>query len=447
MINNDLLAAARDEMAMRASDQGLVDYAPGTGGLVNGFRGPDGSMRRRPDRDTMSILVRESFRNCEAVRTMVSTRLCSSVYRNRAMTDDEIQVATDRELARMLNADDPDSPFSLALNDVMECVGDVDGLSSKYGFGMPEHRVSANGRMVEATGNMSRGLKISPLCPELRTLRRSRAMPTLNLKAKQSELRSEDELLSNNQVLGYDPDKHLLFVPEPGMDAMSMFRTGVVVGQSQTWRNAAVQRRQMMASQVGEDEYANMGVQVRTQRVMRPGALNEGMNQMFTFRMAQILSSHSYQDLTDDDFEAIRKIFDPGKSGSDGTIFGDFESDWQESIRNANAYFEYIEHVCSVAEARMPSHEFEIHLEEQRAFSTAEYGHGFVPLMYFTGSRTTEFRKARSNGSRYMAVYPYLSYAPKQLGSLPVMGDVAPASYSGFVITKDGHRDLPRMRP
>lgn len=426
--NNDLLAAARDEMAKHASDSGLVRYVPGSGGLVDGFTDGNGNATRDLRDGSLRALVRESFTHCEAIRNIVTTRICSvAPYRGREMTDEEINEAADREFLNIMDEGNPDSPVSRAIRNTERAAGMGDGSVDKYAPGMPEHRVNADGDRIEETGNMNRGLKISPLLPELRTMRQSGYFSrSLGLTAHQGDLRSEDDLAANNPILSYDPDKKLLYNPGIERDPSRMFDSGVCFGESEYWSKAYLMRPRHL---YGND--ARMAI-------IQPSKINGDMSDLCAFRMAHVLASHSYQDLNDDDFRAIRRIFTHARP--DGTIFGNFSADEAGSRRNADAYIDYIEHVCDAAERHMQSHEFEIHLEPQDVFGSEEYGYGYLPLLYFTGERTDEFRRARSNGARFLSVYPYASYVPKNMDGSPVMGDAAPASYSGYVFTKRSHR-------
>lgn len=432
VMHNDALGAARDEMAMRASDQGIVRYIKGSGGRVSGFS--DGRMAlRRLEGSMIRHLVRQSFLNCEAIRNMVSTNLCSTTYRDTELSEDEIREKTDEEiLERTLDADNPESPFSKAVAATERAVSNLDGLADKYAPGMPVLRVTTDedGReRLVPTGQMAKGLKISPLVPELRVLRRSGFLAAeLNLTANQSKMKKAS-LSRNNPVLAYDPDKKRLYAYIKGMQPEDTLKSGIAAGISDYWRNAAMSVKRPAA---------RGGSHTEVKQFINPGDVNTGMNRLMAFKMAHILSSHSYQELNEQDFKLIGRIFN--SSGTGGTIFGDFEDESSGAAANATAYFDYIEHVCSKAEKHMQSHEFEAHLINS-SFISKEDREGFLPLMWFTGERTSDYQRARRSGARYFAVYPYARYTPKRLDSgYPVMGDASPASYSGYVFTKNAHR-------
>ena len=428
--NNDLLGAARDEMAKHASDAGLVRYTPGGEGLVDGFTDGNGQATRDLRGDSLRALVRDCFTHSEALYNIVSTHICSvPPYRGREMTDEEIKAAADAEFERILDESDPASPFSRALDAASRATGDGNGAEDEYAPVLPVHRVNEAGDRVVVTEDTVRGLKISPLLPELRTLRQSGYFAKeLGLTAHQGDLRDEDDLANNNPVLTYDPDKKLLYNPRLTTITERFFQSGVSFGRPEYWAGAAIVRARHL---YGENARVSL---------LPASKLNSDMSALSAFRMAHVMASHSYQDLNDKDFAAVKKIFTHIGRNPNGTIFGNFVSDAVNAQKNADAYIDYIKHVCTSAEDHMQSHEFEIHMEPQDVFSTKEYGSGYVPLMYFTGERTSEFRRARANGSRFISVYPYASYVPKNLDGSPVMGDAAPASYSGYVFTKREHR-------
>lgn len=439
LFNNDLLSMARDEMAKYASQSGMVRYMPGTDGLVAGFADKDGNEYSELTGQALSDLVEGCFRHSEALHNIVSTYLCSSpTYRGREMTDDEILEATSQEFSRMMDPANTDGPFVSAIRCASRFYGEFDGSRDRYATMLPVYRVADDGSAIVATGGFARGLKISPLVPELRTMRQSGYFAEeLGLTAKQGSLRDMEDLVKNNPVLTFDPDKKILYNPAIPNDnsrktraevERDVFRTGVSFGIPEYWQGKTVKRPGHL--------YAGQPPEV----ILQPGRQNEHMSNLSAFRMAHIIDSYSYQNLTDDDYDSIHRIFTHAYPGMYRTIFGDFDIDFEGCRCNADAYMDYIEHVCSVAEEHMQSHEFEIHLEPQNVFAREEYGHGYVPLMYFTGERTQEFRRARSNGSKFMSVYPYASYETKNLETLPVMGDAAPAAYAGYMFTKQDHR-------
>lgn len=436
--NNDLLAMARDEMAKYASQSGRVRYVPGSDGLVEKFTDDAGNEYDDLTGDALRDLVRGCFRSSEAIHNIVTTHLCSSSLRNKMLSDEEIQVHVDEAFDAMLNEADAGSAFSTAVANAGQFYGDRDGLYGKYSTVLPVYRVDGNFELADS-GERVRGLKISPLVPEMRVMRQSGYFAAeLGITAKQNSIRNDDALARNNPVLTFDPDKRVLYNindTEPLRNGTtlsdverSIFRTGVSFGIPDTWKDKASRRPGHLHA--GEPPMP----------LFQAGRVNSHMSKLFAFRMAHILDRHSYQMLTDDDYSAVDRIFTHVQPNPNGTIFGNFRTDPDGAAANADAYMQYIEHVCSVAEDHMQSHEFEIHLEPQNAFASEEYGKGYVPLLYFTGERTSEFRRARSNGARFMSVYPYASYVPKDLNGLPVMGDAAPASYSGYVFTKQEHR-------
>lgn len=305
------------------------------------------------------------------------------------------------------------------------------------------------------------GLKLSPLMPEFEVLRRSGMGDPLGLYKDQNEhARTKDPRAydKNNGVIMFDAQKRMLTpAPDPARGYIGSYLnqsrgTELAPGNGLLFGGSEYLDTQGYASvsvSYLEDGYSDpdsavLNVDMSSATTVRTTALvktNAGYNSSFrsihAWKMAQILEGHSGQQLNDKDFSVIRRMME-SSAGSNGTLFGDPEKDGEDAVgANAAAYFDYIAHVCSDVRSRMQSHEFGIHFEEQNYFADRN---GFVPLLYFTGERTEEYNRARSNPSRYFAFYPFASYTPANIDVSPLAGDIAPAAYNSFTVTDVGHR-------
>lgn len=306
------------------------------------------------------------------------------------------------------------------------------------------------------------GLKLSPLMPEFETLRRSGMGDVLGLyKDQAGHARSKDprEYDRNNGLLMFDAQKRMLCAaPDPAKgyarEYLSQKRgmelapsSGIMFGDSEYLRTqgyTAEMTRYLESGYEDDDGFLvpeidqDTGVRTSMTSYARTNAgYVSSFRTVHAWKMAQVLDRLSGQQLTDNDHAVIQRIM-AMPQGSGGTVFGDPERDGEAAVNaNADAYFDYIAHVCGDVRSRMSSHEFGIHFEEQNYFSDRR---GFLPLLYITGERTSEFNRARSNPSRYFAFYPFADYTPANIDVSPLAGDIAPAAYNSFIVTDMSHR-------
>lgn len=306
------------------------------------------------------------------------------------------------------------------------------------------------------------GLKLSPLMPEFETLRKSGMGDALGLyKDQAGHARSKDprEYDRNNGLLMFDAQKRMLSAaPDPSKgyarEYLSQKRglelaraNGILFGESEYLNTQGYTVETTMYTEGGyEDDDGflvpeidhNTGVRTSTTSYARTNAgYAASFRTIHSWKMAQVIDRLSSQSLTDNDHAVIQKIMSLPQGGS-GTVFGDPERDGEAAVNaNADAYFDYIAHVCGDVRRKMSSHEFGIHFEEQNYFSDRR---GFVPLLYITGERTNEYNRARSNPSRYFAFYPFANYTPANIDVSPLAGDIAPAAYNSFIVTDMSHR-------
>lgn len=441
------LCIARDDMAAKASDQGLVQFMQG--GRIESFADPETGTRSRDFSGApMRAFVRHAILNSAALRTTVSTSIAmrpENMSRAAAMTDDEAAAATDAEFERILDENNPNSIFSKVVRICESFDHDIDpdganGEYDMYAFGVPEEAMTDDGQK-RPTGRYLQGLKISPLMPELRSLRESGMGAGIGLYKDQ---RSAPEG-ANNLPAMFDPGKRLLTAyPASTLRSgyMSLangaeFSSGILFGHAD-YHDSTYSRDEIRTRGFEEDLEAGGGETVTWH--VEGKALSDMQKSMSVgraaiWRMCETLSKHSQQQLNETDLDVIARI--AGSAGT-RTSFGDV-SDMAAVEANMDAYMGYLDHVCSEARKSIQSHEFGIHFEEQTAFSDRNSG-SFLPLMYFTGERTDEWNRARANGARYLGVYPYAEYTPKNLSTSPVAGDVAPAAYNLFTVTKGSHR-------
>ena len=306
------------------------------------------------------------------------------------------------------------------------------------------------------------GLKLSPLMPEFETLRRSGMGDALGLykdQAGHARAKDPNQYDKNNGILMFDAQKRMLSAaPDPAKGYASEYLSqkrglelvranGIMFGESEYLRTQGYTSEATMFTESGYEDGdgffspeidLSSGVKTSSTAYARTNAgYTASFRTIHAWKMAQVLDRLSGQQLTDSDHAAIQKIMSPPQ-GSGGTIFGDPERDGETAVNaNADAYFNYIAHVCGDVRDKMASHEFGIHFEEQNYFSDRR---GFVPLLYMTGERTTEYNRARANPSRYFAFYPFANYTPANIDVSPLAGDIAPASYNSFIVTNMAHR-------
>ncbi len=441
LYNTDVLGIARDQMAMMASDQGLLQY--NRDGLVERIMTPG-----QTEQERLANFARESFRNSEGIYNLISKHLSGL---HDYPDSDARNAAVERAIDDALS---DGSPVMMRVRSVIDNMSDTMGQSAQhdrtdtYAMRRPAEELvpeSEGGRGEKRAIPGSRPvLKLSPLMPEFRTLRMSGHGTPLGMYRVQSAGIDNGD---HNAVLAYDFERRMLtraqeqYMTE--LPAAYDFASGISLGRSEF---GLVDGKPMEFRGESTNVYTE-GLEHRGARVRQgsmapfydPITVNIGACQMQAWRMAELVRKYSQQQLTDKDYEVIDGIF-TGRYGN-GTLFGDAFADPVGTRANEDAYFEYIEHVCSTVRDRMGSHEFEIHFLTQNYFkSDTDKGEAFVPLMWFTGERTDDYDRARSNPARYFAFYPYMDYTPANVTSTPLLGDIAPAAYNSYTVTDRRHR-------
>lgn len=464
-IHADVLGAARDQMARRASLSGLVKF--GSDGLVESLGTPGAN-----DRERLVALAKASAMNCEGIRNMVSSHLSGlPEYKSGELSEEERTAAVMKLLDEAL---EPDSSFMAEIEAAVSGMSHtMDGTADDlYAFWRPtESRSMGYGNAVNKADD-GRGvvpvLKLSPLMPEFRRLRMVPGGKNeyggyyegpgaeLGLYRNQSAAVSRqigdsehkpDPTVGNNSLIMYDFERggmHKFVDKYWTTDGAKDFHPamylrvptdGVTTGPDGRLRSETFSVRKAVYG--GEEGNVRLYDYDDVTPLFELSTIAEGMNKAYIWRMSDILRTYSQQELTEDDLSVVSSIF----YSASPTIFGDPVADPVGTARNADAYFEYIEHMCSTVRERMPSHEFGIHLTTQNTFTDENANtRGFVPLLWFTGERTDDWGRARSNPTRYFGVYPYMNYTPYNLESTPLVGDIAPATYNVYTVTRGSHR-------
>lgn len=464
-IHADVLGAARDQMAMMASDQKLLEYDGD--GLVRRFR-----TTGQTENERLLEFARRAFMNSEGIRTMISSHISDMPeYKGREMDDNERVRVVDRLMSEALW---PDSDFMMELRSAVDdMTGGTMGMGRDDRFAMRRRQeeivgpndpsgMSMGSKRPLDNGETRPVFKISPLMPELRNMRILQAggiADILGLNRNQhavvarrtgSDGKPADPSIRNNAILMYDPEKRI-FKRAPDQysskgSAASDFNSAMFTGtpvfgsvRDAGGRLKPVEFEYFVPLRGDEDHPDRVTGQIRrTTRTYNTGAIGNGVAAAQALRMANILEKYSQEQLTDDDYSIIWDIF---SHRSPNTIFGDPVADPDGTARNADAYFDYIEHVCKSTREHMSSHEFCIHLERHDHFKNRDSSApALVPLLYFTGERTDDYNQARSNPARYFGIYPYADYVPASMDSTPLIGDVAPATFNSYTVTKGSHR-------
>ena len=395
-IHADVLGTARDQMAMMASDQKLLEYD--SDGLVRRFR-TDG----RTESERLLEFARRAFMNSEGIRTMISSHISDMPeYKGREMDDNERARVVDRLMTEALW---PDSDFMMELRSAVDdMTGGTMGMGRDDRFAMrrrPEEIVGQNdpsgasmgSKRPLDNGEMRPVFKISPLMPEMRNLRILQAggiADTLGLNRNQHAVvarrigadgKPADPSIRNNAILMYDPEKRTLKRAPDQYSATgavssdfngAMFTGAPVFGsvRDPKGRLKPIEFEYFVPLRGDEDRPERITGQIRrTMKTYNAGAIGNGVAAAQALRMANILEKYSQEQLTDDDYGIIWDIF---SHRSPGTIFGDPVVDPEGTARNADAYFDYIEHVCRSTRDHMSSHEFCIHLERHDHFKSRD---------------------------------------------------------------------------
>ncbi len=480
-IHPDGLGAARDQMAMRASDQGLIEYV--TEGenenLISRFTVPnaDGTGTVSGDSLTGDVVpgfVRQAILNSEALQNMVMKHLVSNSDGSVKLNDETKAAMTEAEFQRILDPQDPDSVLSRVVRSVrsfdLTAGVTADGQSfadtdhDLYAYHAPDEQLqTSDGGFVRDIG-MRPGrahdcLKISPLMPEFRSLRRS-GTPAAGRLGLYSMVKQFSGSRNMNAVLQFDTQKSLLQVASSRFHGEYLTRSvGDMFGAQGDMfivhdrndenfvRGASYERVQTVTTEMydnsGENgQYESTGEVLRTeqQRVRvyayDPQKVGSDMKLQFGWRMAELMDKYSQRELEPEDLSVAFSMFDRQIGGVQfgQTVFGDPQINGAEAVNaNARYYFDYIEHVFSTVRDKMSSHEFEIHFAPQ-TYVERETG-GFLPLLYVTGEHTHDINRAKSNPTRFFSFYPYLDYIPKNLAVQPVAGDIVSGSYDPYSIT------------
>ena len=464
----DALGYARDQMASRLSgrkpsslntvkydrnDDLGVDY-------VFGF-----------DDDQIGDVVVDALRNSEALWSVVQTYLASEEHASSEMSDDELAERTEAEFKKICDTSNPDSiaaqiikEMSLVDATMFESNGSMadmmyskikadkwiriyeDDAEKKDAFKALSTMAAENGDVirvgVDTNGRRNRKyveyksqekdknafvdgvdalmLKISPLVPEVRYI---------------WDIGYFDEAFKKNGFLMFDTYRNILVsAPESGDDYAKYSETSNAglfskdknaitfsTADDDGDRYVSVARTQLYNADNQAIGSVQTNVNVENTN-LNSNTRYRSLNARFKVRMISILESYSQRRLDKSDIDIINKIFDNKISG---TIFG---TDFSTIEENADAYFEYIEHVCKETKAHMSSHEFEIHFRNMAS-------NGLLPVMYMTGEHTSEYYTAKQNTARFLGVYPYANYDALNKDVSVAMGDVETGARDNFKIT------------
>ena len=429
LIHHDALGCARDQIAMRLSDSGIVKY--NKDGEIKGLT-----------KDNLQKIVQESFLNSEALRKTISANLASNEYRTLdASKDDLDNVLYDIVDERLRYEADINNTDSLAYKvwNMVEHFDDSMESSEQSKYAMYMGNVSFDAaninKSIPDSNKKHVMLKISPLLPELRNLRRI-GVPFLGLDS------SKDNKAAN-MILQYDAQKGALSVAKDYVDYIKVQRAGVGLGEyvdslvvkPTEYAKADVKMSKVVQQDVSTDVepvYESRVVE-KTTSILASNKTLRDIDTIMRWRMLEVLDKYSSQNLTDADVRAVQDIFDNSYQGS-GCLFGDINRIGVDGIeKNANAYFDYLDHVCATAKDKIPSHEFEVHL--QRAAYNEHDSNDRVYMLYFTGEQTSNFNTAKKNASRFLNTFIYANYIPKNMRVSPMIGDIGSASFNSYIIT------------
>lgn len=453
-IDPDALGCVRDQLAMRASDAGLIQYEENTGYVKNELN--DEAIRK---------LITASCNNSTSFETAVSTYLATHDSHTIGMSLDDLYEYTIKEFDKISNIDDPNSIAYKIYQKVqrMEEIAE-NSFTSKYAMRAHEEIITNHDTQADRTfddNKIKYVLKISPLMPEFENLRKL-DIPVLGLYKDTKE--AEDDL---NSVLMYDSQKALLtkvYAEDTNHEDITVgneLYDGIVLRPSEHVMQMQYYMTNTRTEQV-PDDYEGDDVQIQLvstayenahgekiteeQRVRQvrntvvtqaydENTNNTNFNMYLKWRMINTIEKYSQQKLVDRDINIINDMFER----NDTTMFGDVNDDFNAVMENADAYFDYIEHVCKTMKNDMSSHEFEIHFRRvpylEKGNDDQKYSDDMAVMMYITGERTSEFNVARRNSARYLGVYTYLDYSPVRGDVSPILGDIAPAAYNEYFVT------------
>lgn len=440
-MHSDALGCARDQMASRLSDAGIVKYNAGTGDVENiNFK----------NKQSVKNVIKAALENSEALRAVVTTSIASRRVATE-MSDEELFELTDREFEIICDmTDGADSLVNQIYDEVENMDKVINGSESDYyAMNLPIERIratsntnsSAGSKYIPDVNKTALALKISPLMPEIRELR------LLNIDKL-------NDTIDNNALLMYDVDKKLLikafhdYNSEYGnYNEMKELSEGVLLAKSEFMDiETTVTRRVIRSDAMHDDDdnafdSKNSTIETVVTNYADKYDYDIAKNQklFYKWRMINIFEKYSQQSLNDADIRAISDIID------DVDFAGD-SKDPDVINKNADAYFDYLEHICSTVKSKMSSHEFEIHLTHvpYLEHSNNNRRNNNVFMLYMTGERTSDLNRAKSNNSRFFSIYPYVNYVPVTTNSIdtvsPAMGDIASASYNTYIVSNNDAR-------
>ena len=293
-------------------------------------------------------------------------------------------------------------------------------------------------------------LKISPLMPGVREF-----LETASLNGR------FEHVLDNNGFLMFDSYRNMLRTAPVNFDeyenieskvddnrSNGVLTTGIVLGNSELMQRFI----ENPIREIEEINYTDENGKVTSTDIIdvthgfidfTNNDIYEALNIRFKTRMIELLEFYSGRSLNDKDIDIINKIFDNFSSNGDDSIFdGDitgYEDSLGQKIENipedkrkyakilmrAEAYFDYIEHICQKMRENITSNEFEIHLENLNNKS-------FSPILYATGLRTDNYFDAKRDNSKFIGVHIYSSYDPKNKIVGMAMGDIECPDRDGY---------------
>ena len=393
-VTQEALGFARDQMALLASDQNLVSFDENGG--MKSFNAIQ--------------LIENSFRNSESLRKMISTYLASNEYKDQKLTDDEMYDLTTKEIEKISQvSSDHDTlgsrvfrmyrQFDLAYDESQVKIADE---TEKYRMYYKDSTDTNRGHLA---------LKISPLIPEVRLIRNTIMNPVKN---------------KDNGLLEYDA-KYGHF------------------GYPYSRIKGALDKLSAYSNQYDIFDYNRDCADLKDEqkRFMQEQMLY-GVQHMMAWKMMHIVDQYSEQSLTDKDVRIITDMFAPNTLNNqmmfgkiDFTNAVTFKESYEELLKTADDYFDYIEDVCKSTREEMSSHEFEIHFDQVDSQRTS------VKHMYFTGESMASSSKTKAavkNPTRYFDVVlhsrtngntPTMDNAGNQF----IIGDIVPANIDSYAVS------------
>ncbi len=464
-VDMGVLGAARDQMAMLASEQGLTASS--------------GEIRNA---NNIQDFITAGFKNSEAIRQTIATHLASNNPDAWGLDEKDTNARIDQEIDRITNFGDPNSPASNVLANYRVMHEHTRTTASPYRSAVHEHTMDHDtGKKVFTTAERPVYL-ISPLMPEAEALFRVRPdlRPAFTANSEYKGFLEYDPELG---LLYRAGDEDLITNAERGAE----YRRGVQVMISDhqfddSYESVRIENRPDLNT-IPEQYaiYDEDGMRVEAKDDLpdiykNPTEIRErgqgydasqvtrSLVAECQWRMVYTLEKYSNYPLNDSDIEAIYNMFEPASGTPTGEmLFGTMprnidpnsQSDRQKvldaerNIRETmDAYFDYIGHMCSTVRESMSSHEFEIHFTDVFPNSSSN-----VKMMYFTGERGGDFQKSARNGARFLGVYAYSNYSMDKQSEnnnavWPVAGDIRPGGFNTFAVTSDmSHKGTAAANP